>query len=130
MAGMATLTIVVSNRIMKNPLVKTTRTNQGLVRACAMTSPYHLVAGIDSDLPLQLGVEHRDLVFHLDEGKAGQSLLPKLREHALELRDLGIEQCRTFVEVACGVGRREVVHEHEAGDELGVLAGWLAEQLA
>ena len=39
MAGMATLTMVVSSRIMKNPLVSTTRTNQGLVRACAMTPP-------------------------------------------------------------------------------------------
>src|SRR5713101_223389 len=144
MAGMATLTMVVSSRIMKNPLVRTTRTNHGLVRACAMTSPYHLVAGIDSDLPLQLavdnfpfelahplalGVEHRDLVFHFDERQSRQSLPVQLSEHVFELRDQGIERSRTFVEVACGLGCCEVGHEHQAGDELRVLAGRLAEQL-
>ena len=33
MAGMATFTIVVSSRIMKNPVVNTTSTSHGLVRA-------------------------------------------------------------------------------------------------
>ena len=89
MAGIATFTIVVSSRIMKNPVVSTTRTSHGLVRAWAMLPPQRFMAGIDSDLPLQLafvdlslqladplalGVEHRDLVLDLDQRQAAHAL--------------------------------------------------------
>src|SRR6266700_3547515 len=85
MAGIATFTIVVSSRIMKKPVVSTTRTNQGLVRALAMVPPKPFLTGADSHFPLQLAlydfaleladpfplrIEHRDLVLHLDQGKA------------------------------------------------------------
>src|SRR5260370_25330652 len=93
-AGIATFTIVVSSRIMKKPVVKTTKTSQGLVRACAMLPPQPFMAGIDSDLPLQLSIvdfrcdlahpvalrrDHRDLVLELDQRQAcvtaGQQLI-------------------------------------------------------
>src|SRR5438309_1681092 len=53
MAGIATFTIVVSSRIMKNPVVKTSSTSHGLVRARAMSPPEPFIVGIASDLPLQ-----------------------------------------------------------------------------
>src|SRR5437773_4825619 len=64
------------------------------------------MAGVDSNLPLQLafvdlslqpahplsfGVEHRDLVLHLDQRQAGHALSQQLLEHCLELADDRIE---------------------------------------
>src|SRR3954468_2997915 len=84
-AGIATLTIVVSSMIMKNPEVKTSRTSHGLVRARAMSPPQSNKVSVGSDLPLQLsvvdlfpevehppalGFEHRDLVLELNECQA------------------------------------------------------------
>src|SRR5438874_971007 len=60
------------------------------------------MAGVDSNRPLQLafvdlslqpahplsfGVEHRDLVLHLDQRQAGHSLSQQLIEHCLERAD-------------------------------------------
>src|SRR5437762_13478117 len=64
-AGIATLTIVVSSMIMKNPEVRTSRTSQGLVRARAMSPPQPNQVGIASDLPLQLSVV--DLSLDVDD---------------------------------------------------------------
>src|SRR6266702_2567937 len=100
MAGIATFTIVVSSMIMKNPVVKTRSTSHGLVRARAMFPPQLFIVGIATDVPLQLslidlffqvahppalGVEHRDLVFELDEGKAADTLSPNLGKDSVEL---------------------------------------------
>src|SRR5690349_3309338 len=86
MAGIATLTIVVSSMIMKNPVVRTSRTNHGLVRACAMFPPQHFIAGDAAGPPLQLsvrdllrdlvnpcplGLQDRDLVLQLDHRQSG-----------------------------------------------------------
>src|SRR5260370_19979356 len=110
-----------------------------------MTPPYRRVTSVNSDLPIQLsvndfllhlanplalGIEHRNLVFHLDQGQAAESLLVKLVEHVLDLRDLSVQQRGTFVEMACGLSRAEVMHEHQAGYEVRIFAHGLAEQLA
>src|SRR5690348_17966406 len=86
MAGIATLTIVVSSMIMKNPVVRTSSTNHGLVRACAMFPPQHFISGATAGPPLQLsvrdllrdlvdprplGLEDRDLVLELDHREPG-----------------------------------------------------------
>ena len=101
------------------------------------------MAGIDSDLPLQpavddfllylpdpfaLGIERCDLVFDFDERKTGETLLAKLGQHVLELRDMRIEQRGAFVQMTRGLGRAEVVHEHQACGEVGILAHRLAKQ--
>ena len=49
MAGIATLTIVVSSMIMKKPVVKTSSTSHGLVRASAIPNSQPATVGIDSD---------------------------------------------------------------------------------
>src|SRR5882672_12118546 len=106
MAGIATFTIVVSSRIMKNPVVKTKRTSQGLVglvRACAMSPPqpfkvmHHSGAPLqpplcdfvrDLEHPLALRLEHRDLVLQLDQSKPPQTVRLQLLEDVRQLGDL------------------------------------------
>src|SRR5512135_3647034 len=137
MAGMATFTIVVSSRIMKNPVVRTTRMSQGLVRARAMRSPQPFHAGINSGIPLQrsvsdlalqlfdpypLGVEHRDLVLELDEREPGDTIRPQLAHDACELVDGRAERLRPLRQPGGGRGGVQVVHEHEAGREVRVVA--------
>src|ERR1044072_2984959 len=100
-AGIATLTIVVSSMIMKNPEVRTSSTNHGLVRACAMSPPYATQRGevrIAPDLPLQpsfldlflevdhpfaFGLEHRDLVIEVDAREPGESQVAALGDVAV-----------------------------------------------
>src|SRR5579859_3833501 len=137
MAGMATFTIVVSSRIMKKPVVKTNRTSHGLVRAWAMPSPQPLSAGIDSDGPLQpafcdfalqlsdpgaLGVEHRDLVLELDEGEPGDAVRPQLAHDPRELVDGRSERLRPLSQPRGGRRGVQVMHEHQARGEMGIVA--------
>src|SRR5579872_1305474 len=109
MAGIATLTIVVSRRIMKNPVVSTNKTSHGLVDlvgACAMPSPQLLIAGVDSGPPLQLSVpylpgdladptplrlEDRDLVLELDQRQSRVTRGQKFIEDVCELGDHPVE---------------------------------------
>src|ERR1700674_1499059 len=145
MAGIATFTIVVSSRIMKNPVVKTTSTSHGLVRACAMPSPQHFMPGIDSGLPLQssfldleleladpfaLCFEHRDLVLQLDERQPGYAGCSKLTHDMGQLFRLGGKGGNSLAKELCCLLSLEVMHEHEAGREIGVLASWSRQDLA
>src|SRR5215831_16364072 len=85
MAGIATFTIVVSSMIMKKPVVRTSSTSHGLVRAWGISPPQLFMSGWDSGPPLQLSVgdllrelahpsalrlDERDLVLELDQGEA------------------------------------------------------------
>src|ERR1700730_10520515 len=90
---MATFTIVVSSRIMKNPVVRTTSTSHGLVRACAMSSPQQFMSRTHSCNPLQLDCgdlaleaanpialrfEHGDLVLQLDQRQPRHAAVQEL----------------------------------------------------
>src|SRR5579864_5062907 len=113
-AGMATFTIVVSKRIMKKPVVSTSRTSHGLVRACAMPTPQLFMAGVDSGVPLQrsvgdlvrdsqhpgaLGLEHRDLVFQLDQQQPSVAFPEQLVEDVRKFRDRRAQHRRAAPEV-------------------------------
>src|SRR5438445_11668204 len=80
---------------MKNPVVKTTRTSQGLVRAGAMSPPQRFMVGIEPDFPFQSAVidflfevvdplafriEHCDLVLELDQRQPAHSVVSELGE--------------------------------------------------
>src|SRR5258706_14794796 len=121
---------------MKKPRVSTTRTTQGLLRACAMFPPQPFMAGTHSDLPLQLsvsdllfqfphplalGVEHRDLVLDLDEGQPRHAVTKELSQDGLELFDDHVERGGPLGEMRRRVLGRQVMHEHESGGELRVL---------
>src|SRR5438094_4916891 len=103
------------------------------------------MAGVDSNRPLQLafvdlslqpahplsfGVEHRDLVLHLDQRQAGHSLSQQLIEHCLELADDRIEHFGSFAQVRGRLLGGEVVHEHQARGEVRVFLARLAQELA
>src|SRR4029077_4413061 len=143
-AGIATFTIVVSSRIMKKPVVKTSKTSQGLVRACAMSPPQPLMAGIDSDLPLQLSVidffcdlahpiafrpDHRDLVLELDQHQSRVAAGQQLIEDVGKLCDHRLKGLCALLEKLRGGGGFQVVHEHEPRGEVGVLPARLCDDL-
>src|SRR6266536_4069861 len=145
MDGIATLTIVVSSMIMKNPEVRTSRTSHGLVRARAMSPPQSNQVGMASDLPLQLsfvdlsfeiddppafGLEHGDLVLELDEGQAGHAHFAHLGHDSVELFDLRLQRDRAIGQVPSRLRRAEVVHEHQARGEVRVLAPGVGEDVA
>src|SRR5436190_76096 len=103
------------------------------------------MAGVDSNRPLQLafvdlslqpthplsfGVEHRDLVLHLDQRQAGHALSQQLLEHCLELADDRIEHFGSFVQVRGRLLGGEVLHEHQARGEVRVFLARLAQELA
>src|SRR6266568_1192379 len=103
------------------------------------------MAGVDSNLPLQLafvdlslqpahplsfGVEHRDLVLHLDQRQAGYAPTQQLFEHSLELTDDHVERFASFVQVRGRLLGGEVVHEHQPRGEVRVLLVRLAQELA
>src|SRR5437879_13240598 len=92
---------------MKNPVVKTSRTSHGLVRACAMSSPQCFKAVHHSGAPLQpsfrylvrdlanpfaLRIEHRDLVLELDQRETHEAMRLLLVQDSRELGD-GRAQC-------------------------------------
>src|SRR5438132_5259495 len=119
MAGIATFTIVVSSRIMKNPVVKTSRTSHGLVRAGAMSAPQPFDVARHSGAPLQLSVrdlacdlqnplplrlEHRDLVLQLDERQPLQPMRLQVFQDERQLRDRRAERTRACLEVRGRLG--------------------------
>src|SRR5216683_4590152 len=103
------------------------------------------MAGVDSNLPLQLafvdlslqlahplsfGVEHCDLVLHLDQRQAGDAPTQQLLQNCLELADGHVERFGSFVQVrGCLLGG-EVVHEHQPRGKVRVLLAGLAQELA
>src|SRR5467141_4906310 len=144
-AGMATFTIVVSNRIMKNPVVKTKSTSQGLVRACAMSPPQAFnvidlsgsplqpsVGDLLRDLydPVTLGFQHCDLVFHLDQGEALQAMPLQFAQNPRQLGDGGCERHRPRLQVASRFSGVEVMHEHQPSGKVRVLAPRLGQDFA
>src|SRR5439155_7529379 len=135
-AGIATLTIVVSSRIMKNPVVRTSSTSQGLVRARAMSPPETFKVGNASDSPLQpsvvdlflqvadpfaLRVEHRDLVFELDQREAAQPLGAKVGQDVVELFGGRLQGERSIRDMRRGLRRAQVMHEHETSGKVRIL---------
>src|SRR5436190_1624683 len=103
------------------------------------------MAGVDSNRPLQLafvdlslqpahplsfGVEHRDLVLHLDQRQAGHALSQQLIENYLKLADDRIEHFGSFAQVRGRLLGGEVVHEHQARSEVRVFLARLAQELA
>src|SRR2546421_9523756 len=128
MAGIATFTIVVSSRIMKNPVVKTSRTSHGLVRACAMSPPQPFNVAHHSGAPLQpsirylvrdlanpfaLRFQHRDLVLQLDQSESLEAVPLQLVENSRELGDGRPERCLARLQVSHRLRRLEVMHEHQ-----------------
>src|SRR2546430_418127 len=80
--------------------------------------------------PLPLGVEHRDAGADQGQRRARTAPPQKLAQNGRELADDGVEGGLALLQVGGGLGRGQVVHEHEAGREMRVLASRLAEQLA
>src|SRR5437660_9334843 len=80
--------------------------------------------------PLALGVEHRDLVFDLDEREARKTLCTELRVDVLELCGLCVEELGPLAQVTGCLDLSDVVHEHESGYEVGVFTLGLAQELA
>src|SRR5216684_9010938 len=110
-----------------------------------MLSPQHFMPGTNSGLPLQrafcdlafqlaypfaLGIEHRDLVLQLDEGQSRHARWAQLTHYPRQLLSLGAEGDDALAEELCRLPGREVMHEHEPRGEVGVLAGWLRQDLA
>src|SRR6266851_6522105 len=103
------------------------------------------MAGVDSNLPLQLafvylslqlahplsfGVEHCDLVLHLDQRQAGDAPTQQLLQNCLELADGHVERFGSFVQVRSRLLGGEVVHEHQPCGKVRVLLAGLAKELA
>src|SRR5439155_11633566 len=143
-AGIATFTIVVSSMIMKKPVVKTSKTSHGLVRACAMSPPQLCVVGIDSDLPLQLafgdflleiadppafGVEHRDLVLELDESETADASRAELGHDLVQLFRRGLQGRDPTAQVSHRLAAADVMHKHQSGGEMWLLAPRVAQDV-
>src|ERR1700732_2389798 len=102
-----------------------------------MSSPQHFMPGTNSGLPLQpafsnvalelaapgaLRVEHRDLVLQLDESQPCHACCSQVGHDPGELVRLGAEGGDPLGEKLGGLLSLEVVHEHEPGGEVDVLA--------
>src|SRR5207302_6728535 len=102
-----------------------------------MSPPQSFTAACHSSLPLQrsfrdfpfeigyplaLCVEHRDLVLELDKGEPPQTMRVQLRQDPAELVVLGLERRRPVSQMPSCLVCGEVVHEHQAGREVLVLA--------
>src|ERR1700676_1669442 len=104
-----------------------------------MPSPQHFMPGTNSGLPLQpafrnltfevaypfaLGVEHCDLVLQLDESQPCHAGCSQLTHDSGQLLRLGAEGGNSLREELRCLPGFEVMHEHEPGGKVGVLAGW------
>src|SRR5258708_31921653 len=109
-----------------------------------MPSPQHFMPGTNSGLPLQpafrdlgfeladpvaLCVDHRDLVLQLDESEPRYARCTQLPHYSGQLFRLGVEGGDSLGQELRRLSRGEVMHEHEPGCEIGVLAGWLRQDL-
>src|SRR5713101_4050309 len=110
-----------------------------------MPSPQHFMPGTHSGFPLQpsvgdlaleladpfaLRLEHRDLVLQLDESQPRHTGRSQLSHNSGQLLGLGSEGGDSLVEKLCCLMCLEVVHEHEPGGEIRVLASWSRQDLA
>jgi hypothetical protein len=103
------------------------------------------MSGIDSGLPFQfafgdlaleladpfaLCVQHRDLVLQLDDRQPRHAGCSQVTHHVGQLFSLGAEGGDSFAKELCCLLCLQVMHEHEAGREIGVLAGRSRQDLA